>query len=280
MLFNSYEFLIIFLPLFLLAYFSTSRHKTLVLTIGSYIFYMGWKPSGAILLLMCTSINYLLGKAIFNSSSSGFRKILCAVSVAADLSILSYFKYLGFFEGAINSIQGHQIIKPAEIALPIGISFFIFQCISYTVDIYRKRVNPTKNFLDFACYVSLFPHLVAGPILRYSLIESQLRNREHTANKFAEGVAFFIVGLSKKVLIADTLATAANQLFDGGALGAYSCWAGLIAYTLQIFYDFAGYSDMAVGLGRMLGFYIPQNFNSPYLSTSISDFWRRWHMTL
>jgi len=281
MLFNSYEFLFFFLPCFLLIYYITpERHRTFVLTFAGYVFYAGWKPAGVPVLFGATLINYWMGKLIYGAAAPARRKLFCAASVAANLLILGFFKYTGFFEQTVNGLVGRQVLTPIHIALPIGISFYLFQCISYTVDLYRGRVKPTRNFLDFACYVSLFPHLVAGPILRYSFMEKQLVHREYSSRRFAEGIAFFIVGLAKKVLIADTLGVAAAQLFETGNGGTYACWAGLIAYTLQIFYDFSGYSDMAIGLGRFIGFNIPQNFNSPYMSVSISEFWRRWHMSL
>ncbi len=251
-----------------------------MLTIAGYVFYSAWKTEGAYILFGITLVNYLFGGAIYGAKNAKAAKAYCLLSIALDLGILCYFKYTAFFEKTLNGIAGREIVQPLEIILPIGISFYIFQCISYTVDIYRGRVRPTRNFLDFACYVSLFPHLVAGPILRYSIMEPQLTNKVYSKRNFAEGIGFFIVGLCKKVIIADTMAVAADALFDGKAAGTYACWTGVIAYTLQIFFDFSAYSDMAVGLGRMVGFKIPQNFNSPYLSRSFADFWRRWHMTL
>lgn len=281
MIFNSYEFIFIFLPFFIAAYYLLpTRLRIAVITIASYVFYAAWNSKFVFLLLGVTLVNYIFGKSIHGASTTGKRKLLCGASVAFNLGVLACFKYLGLFEDTINALAGHQVVASLRLVLPVGISFYLFQCMSYTIEIYRKSAHPSRNFLDFACYVSLFPHLVAGPILRYSFMEKQFVEREHSKNRFLEGIGFFIVGLAKKVLIADTLGTAATSLFSGHAGGTYAAWASTVAFSLQIFYDFSGYSDMAVGLGRIMGFTIPQNFNSPYLAQSMSEFWRRWHMSL
>ena len=209
-----------------------------------------------------------------------------AVSVTTNLSLLGFFKYFNFSVDSFNALAGWlgfadaQLDSVLRVALPLGISFYTFQSMSYTIDVYRGRAKALRNFIDFACYVSLFPQLVAGPIIRFAEIEDQLRDRRETVEKFARGVAFFSLGLAKKVLLANPCGKVADTVFDAGSALPMDAWYGALAYAFQIYFDFSGYTDMAIGLGLMLGFVLPKNFDSPYKADSITDFWRRWHMSL
>jgi alginate O-acetyltransferase complex protein AlgI len=206
------------------------------------------------------------------------------VSVAASLAVLGFFKYADFvvesWNGLASLASAGGRIEPLGVLLPIGISFYTFQSMTYPIDLYRGVCRPTRGIVDFACYVSLFPQLIAGPIVRYNEIADQLAERDHSAAKFARGLVFFVVGLGKKVLLADRLAPAVVAAFDHGPVGAGASWLGLTAYAFQLYFDFSGYSNMAIGLGLMLGFEFPQNFDSPYRAVGFRDFWRRWHMSL
>lgn len=235
-------------------------------------------------MLLSTVVDYGCGAGVKRSRDRGQRGLPFAVlSITVNLSLLAYFKYANFGVDTLNNILVSANMEPfelAEVILPIGISFYTFQTISYTVDIYAGRSEPVKKFRDMMCYVSMFPQLIAGPIVRYNSIAKQLHSRTHSLAKFYRGVLFFQCGFAKKVLIADTLAPLANQAFGGEGLAFMDAWAGAFAYTMQIYFDFSGYSDMAIGLGLMMGFTFPVNFESPYRAQSITDFWRRWHISL
>lgn len=300
MVFSSYLFLFYFLPIALTAYYGLPvRWRLAVLTVLSYIFY-GWtNPLYVPLMWFSTVIDYISGAVI---ASEGVRqgdeflqpggprtrlqRVALIVSVTSNLALLGFFKY---FQFGIESYQlliqqlGYSEMAPDSlwrIILPLGISFYTFQSLSYTIDVYRGEARPARTFLDFACYVSLFPQLVAGPIIRFQDLADQLVVRSHTWDKFARGVVLFQLGLSKKVMLANPCGFLAESSFNAGTLECSQAWWGLLAYTLQIYFDFSGYSDMAVGLGLMFGFTFPQNFDSPYRSASLSEFWRRWHISL
>ena len=291
MVFSSHIFIFYFLSLILGAYyFSPSRFRHLVLTLGSYLFYAWWNPWFVLLMIGSTIIDFLCGKIIFNSDhEKPHRKIGLLISIAANLSILGFFKYGNFFADNVSilarSIGLGEIVLPDffnKIVLPIGISFYTFQSMSYTIDIYRKKAKPAENFLSFACYVSMFPQLVAGPIVRYSDIAKQLKHRVHSAGSFVYGFTRFNYGFAKKILLANPVGEIANLCFSAGesSLSTPAAWIGVICYAFQIYFDFSAYSDMAIGLGRMFGFSFRENFDSPYKSASITEFWRRWHISL
>ena len=291
MVFSSHIFIFYFLALILGAYyFSPGRLKHLVLTLGSYLFYAWWNPWFVLLMIASTMIDFLCGKIIFNSSpKKPQRKIGLLISIAANLSILGFFKYGNFFAENVSilarSIGLGEIILPEffnKIILPIGISFYTFQSMSYTIDIYRKKALPAENFLTFACYVSMFPQLVAGPIVRYSDIAKQLKHRIHSAGSFIYGFTRFNFGFAKKILLANPVGEIADLCFSAGqsSLSTPAAWIGVICYAFQIYFDFSAYSDMAIGLGRMFGFTFRENFDSPYKSGSITEFWRKWHISL
>lgn len=287
MLFNSYEFLFLFLPIVLLGYyvFLPQRARLPFLTILSYIFYGWWDYRFCALMLASTLIDYVSGLLIFHAPDPRRRRLWIVVSLIANLSLLGFFKYFDLGARTVNALAAwlgasSPLISLLHITLPVGISFYTFQSMSYSIDIYRGVVKPARSLVEFACYVSLFPQLVAGPIIRYKDLADQMVCRTHTIQKAALGISFFIVGLSKKVILADGVAPMVAHVFGLSSPGVLEAWAGVLAYAMQIYFDFSGYSDMAVGLGLMLGFQFPQNFNSPYKATSITDFWRRWHMSL
>jgi alginate O-acetyltransferase complex protein AlgI len=285
MVFASGVFLYYFLPIFLALYYLSPRSvRTLVVALASYVFYGWWRPDFVLLMLLSTVVDYTCGEKIVAERGRGRDpKRWVWLSVSLNLGLLGYFKYANFGVDTLNAIlasAGHDGVEWTKVILPVGISFYTFQTLSYTVDIYRGHAQPVKSFTDFMCYVAMFPQLVAGPIVRYSSIADQLHGRTHTVGKFYRGVLAFQAGLIKKLLIADVLGDLADQAFSGGSLGVLDSWLGTGAYTLQIYFDFSGYSDMAIGLGLMIGFSLPANFNSPYHSRSITDFWRRWHISL
>jgi alginate O-acetyltransferase complex protein AlgI len=210
---------------------------------------------------------------------------LLVASIASNLALLAFFKYYGFAAENLNALSGllgmgEDLVPALKVALPVGISFYTFKSMSYAIDVYRGDARPMVNFVDFCCFEAFFPDLVAGPIVRYGAIEQQMRSRSHTPEKFARGVAFFALGMAKKILIANPLAQVADAAFAAGGLHWYDAWYGVVGYAFQIYFDFSGYSDMASGLALMMGFVLMQNFNSPYLADSITDFWRRWHISL
>ena len=282
MVFSDLIFLFFFLPAVLLVTKLSPRSwRNVELLLFSLLFYAWGEPIYVLLMLAVITVNYLAGLLIgcFPSESRPLgRKLALALAVAADLGILGYFKYAGFFLESLNALTGSQVFVP-EIVLPIGISFYIFQSMSYVIDVYREEVGPQRNPLVFGTYVSLFPQLIAGPIVRYRDIAGQLKKRKETTARFSSGVIRFIYGLAKKVLIANQMGFLTDRMLLTEA-GTLSAWAGMAAYTLQIYFDFSGYSDMAIGLGRMLGFRFKENFSHPYVSRSVTEFWKRWHISL
>ncbi len=288
MLFNSYEFLFAFLPIVLVLYYTLgTRARVAMLTVASYLFYGWWDYRFCSLMLISTVIDYIAGAQIAKSADRRQKRGWMILSVCSNLALLGFFKYFDLLAGTLN--HGLASFFPEigwrapilHVVLPVGISFYTFQSMSYSIDIYRGDAKPARSFLDFACYVALFPQLIAGPIIRYRSLADQLVERSHTIGKGALGVAFFICGLAKKVLLADAVALLTPLAFDRAvAPDLVHAWLGALGYTMQIYFDFSGYSDMAVGLGLMLGFTFPENFHSPYKATSITDFWRRWHISL
>ncbi len=285
MVFTSYIFLFHFLPLVLAGNFVLpERWRNAWLLLASYVFY-GWaEPRFLLLMLAVTLAAYSAGVVIARSEpGSRRRRVALTAAVAACLGALGFFKYFDFALanlGALSHLLGGPRWTAWGIVLPVGISFYTFQALSYCVDVYRGHARPARSLADFACYVALFPQLVAGPIVRYAAVAGQLVERRVTAPHFASGVALFILGFSKKVLLANPLGSVADAAFGAQALDAAGAWWGLLAYALQIYFDFCGYSDMAVGLGRMFGFEFMKNFDAPYRADSITDFWRRWHISL
>ncbi len=284
MVFASYIFLFGFLPLTLtLYYLLPAQFRSLFLTLVSYVFLGWWRPDFVLLLLFSTVVDWALGEVIASAEKQSTKKWAVAASVVVNLGMLGYFKYFNFGMENLNRALGwfgHEPIAWTRVVLPIGISFYAFQTITYTVDLYRGNAQKARNLMDYACYVSLFPHLVAGPILRYNVMDQQLRSRTHTLDKFAQGCFMFMLGLAKKVLIADNLASTSDAAFSSLHPGGSGAWFGLLAYTFQLYFDFSGYSDMAIGLALMIGFQIPKNFDSPFKSKSVTEIWRRWHISL
>ena len=303
MVFSSHLFVFYFLPLALALYYLLPRRgQHLGLTLSSYLFY-GWaNPAFMVLMLASTVVDYFCGLTIASQGRGAIwrapkrldrkgprtrgQRAAVAVSVVTNLSLLGFFKYFNFAVdnlGSFFSLLGFEIAgldTVMRVALPLGISFYTFQSMSYTIDVYRGDAGALRNFVDFACYVSLFPQLVAGPIIRFSEIDDQLASRSHTVVKFARGAAFFSLGLAKKILLANPCGKVADTVFDAASALPLDAWFGALAYAFQIYFDFSGYSDMAIGLGLMLGFVFPKNFDSPYKAESITDFWRRWHISL
>ena len=283
MVFSSLTFLYVFLPLVFAAYFLVpQRWKNLTLLVFSLVFYAWGEPLYILLMLGSTAVDFGAGLLLdrFDQNARA-RKAIIIASIAISLLTLGVFKYASFFVGSINSAFGLTLLDP-NLPLPIGISFYTFQSMSYTIDLYWRKIPVQRSFLNYAMYVSLFPQLVAGPIVRYEHVVKEIDNREITMPQMAEGVKLFIIGLGKKVLLANNMGSlwTTVKASDYGELSAATAWLGILAFTFQIYFDFSGYSDMAIGLGRMLGFHFPPNFNYPYISRSISEFWRRWHMTL
>lgn len=306
MVFSSLLFMFFFLPAVLGLYYAALKTAGrplahLVLTLMSYLFY-GWaNPAFIYLMLFSTLIDYISGlvmtKGVREADGSIGRlepggkrtktqRICLIVSILTNMSLLGFFKYYNFGIDSWNALFGamgleswqyHNILR---VTLPLGISFYTFQSMSYSIDIFRGEARAMKNPLDFACYVSMFPQLVAGPIIRFQEVDDQLRERSHTLDKFARGAAFIMMGLSKKILLADPCGKIADTCFDAGGLFFVDAWAGIIGYAFHIYFDFSAYSDMAIGLGLMFGFVFPKNFDSPYHSRSITEFWRRWHLSL
>lgn len=287
MLFSSMVFLWVFLPITLIAYkLIDNKYKNIFLLIASLIFYAWGEPRYIFLMGASISINYIYGMLIDSNEIAKKRKYLLMQCVFINLGILCYFKYFNFLIFNINSVMNLNITAK-NIVLPIGISFYTFQSLSYVVDVYRsKKQNGTlksqKNIFNLALYVSLFPQLIAGPIVKYHDVDNQIENRTTDINSTAYGIKRFIYGLSKKVIISNTMASIADKIFSLqiNEIGTSIAWLGIICYTLQIYFDFSGYSDMAIGLGKMFGFTFMENFNYPYISKSIQEFWTRWHISL
>lgn len=283
MVFSSTVFLFLFLPLLLGLYFIIKpTYKNILLLIASLIFYAWGEPKYVAIMLLSIILNYLFALLIdSNREKKSKIRLILAVSIVANLFILGYFKYAGLLVDSINKLLGTSLANP-EIPLPIGISFFTFQAMSYVIDVYRKDSPVQRNPFNVALYISFFPQLIAGPIVRYQTIAEQLVKRKETLNNFGEGTKRFIIGLSKKVFIANNCGIVADQIFaqQPADMSTGLAWIGIIAYSLQIYFDFSGYSDMAIGLARMFGFNFLENFNYPYISKSITEFWRRWHISL
>jgi alginate O-acetyltransferase complex protein AlgI len=298
MVFTTYLFVFYFLPLFLVLYYalggssraagaSASQTCLLLNTLvvgASYIFYGWWNPWFICLMLGITVVNYLCGRLLgLPAIGRRMRRFVLTCAIAVSLSTLGFFKYLGFFEANLNAVLGWIGAGPVRvlaITLPIGISFYTFHALSYTIDVYRGTAPAVRSFVDFACYIALFPQLVAGPIIRYNTVADQLVSRSHTWEKFGSGATLFVLGFAKKILLANPLGRVADAAFDAQSLSTPDAWFGALAYAFQIYLDFSGYSDMAIGLGRMIGFEFLRNFDSPYQAESITDFWRRWHISL
>lgn len=278
MLFSSIPFLFYFLPCVLLIYaVSPKKLKNLTLLICSLVFYAWGEPRLVILMLLTVFLGYILG--LFTERYRKYKKIFLTLSVVLSLGFLCYYKYVDFFIKNINAITNLSI-PLLNVALPIGISFYTFQLLSYNIDVYRGDVPAQKNFIDLATYISLFPQLIAGPIVRYSDIEKQLNKRTHSLEKISIGVRRFVIGLSKKILIANTLGEICDIFKSSNDKSVLYFWLYAVAFSLHVYFDFSGYSDMAIGLGKMFGFDFVENFNYPYISKSITEFWRRWHISL
>jgi alginate O-acetyltransferase complex protein AlgI len=307
--FSSHIFIFYFLPLALLGYYALAwapqRWRNFWLILTGYVFY-GWaEPRFIVLMFATTSIDWLMSLVIAHDSwnvarfwrapvhvlphrkkRSRTQRIAITASIVSNLLVLGFFKYFNFGVESYNELVQSLGLPAAQwdtffrVVLPLGISFYTFQALSYTIDVYRGEAEAMSNFVDFSCFVSMFPHLVAGPILKFSFLAEQLKHRTLTRDKFARGVAFFMLGLTKKILLANPCGKIADTCFDAGSIGTLDAWFGSIGYAFQIYFDFSGYSDMAIGLGLMLGFVFAKNFDSPYRAESITDFWRRWHISL
>ncbi len=280
MVFSSLTFLQWFLPCVLLVYFLVpKRAKNAVLFVFSLLFYAWGEPVYVGLMIFSTILDYSCGRAAEKYRGTSKAKIALLVSVIVNLSLLGFFKYTDFFIRTVNSVFGCAI-PLLNLPLPIGISFYTFQTMSYTIDVYRGDARAQKNILSFGAYVSLFPQLIAGPIVRYQTIAEQLDERTHSFDKFGEGVKRFTGGLGKKVLLANNIGLLWNTVSQANEQTVLSAWLGILAFAFQIYFDFSGYSDMAIGLGKMFGFDFLENFDHPYCSKSITEFWRRWHISM
>jgi alginate O-acetyltransferase complex protein AlgI len=303
MVFTTHLFIFYYLPAFLLLYYLLPfRARTALIAFCSYAFY-GWaNPIWPLLMFLSSGVDYICGLVLLWLSGLPYQdglppilpkgeprstgqKAALVVSITSNMALLAFFKYYGFAEENLNSLSqviglGANLVPVLRVVLPVGISFYTFKSMSYAIDVYSGDARPMTSFTDFCCFEAFFPDLVAGPIVRYGAIEQQMRSRTHTPEKFARGVAFFALGMAKKILIANPMAMVADCAFGAGSLHWYDAWYGVVAYAFQIYFDFSGYSDMACGLALMMGFVLIQNFDSPYKSDSITDFWRRWHISL
>ena len=303
MVFSTHLFLFYFLPLVLLIYYALPfRARTAFIAIASYVFY-GWaNPIWAVIMFFGCSVDYVCGLVLLKLSglpddAEGLPPVLgpevrrtramrvaLAISIITNLGLLAVFKYTGFLAENVNAMArllgGDAMVPVLHLVLPVGISFYTFKAMSYVIDVYRGEARPMRRFTDYMCFEAFFPDLVAGPIIRYAAMEEQMRVRQHTVDKFARGVAFFALGMGKKILIANPMGHIADSAFAAGSLHPLDAWYGIAGYAFQIYFDFSGYSDMAVGLALMMGFVLIQNFDSPYKADSITDFWRRWHISL
>ena len=280
MLFSSVSFLYYFLPITLILYFvSKDKYKNIILLLASLFFYFYGEPKYTVLMLISAFSAYIHGILIEKFREKGYSKLFLVSGLVVSLGILIVFKYMDFIIKNINYISNSNI-KLLRLVLPIGICFYTFQGLSYIVDVYKKDAKVCRSFVDFATYVCLFPQLIAGPIVRYTTIEDELKNRTHSFDKFAYGVNRFVVGLAKKVILANNLGMLVDIMTKSNEKSVLSYWMVAIFFSLQIYYDFSGYSDMAIGLGRMFGFDFLENFNYPFISKSIKEFWRRWHISL
>ncbi len=283
MVFSSLTFLFVFVPLvFGIYYIVPAKAKNIIIFLSGFIFYAWGEPFYICIMILSTLIDYTAGLLLARyDKNPKVRTILLLVSVVMNLSLLATFKYSSFIINNINAIL-HTSIPDPNLPLPIGISFYTFQSMSYTIDLYMRKINVQKNLINFVSYVTLFPQLVAGPIVRYQDVQNEIDHRTITVTKVSAGIGLFIQGLAKKVLLANNIGLLWTNIkaMDYATMPAMTAWLGILAFTFQIYYDFSGYSDMACGLGKMLGFEFPQNFNLPYTAKSIAEFWRRWHITL
>ena len=282
MVFSGLTFLLLFLPAVLLVYYLAPRNlKNAVLFLFSLLFYAWGEPVYVVLMLFSTVLDYTCGRLVEKYRETKKAKLGLIISVCVNLMLLGFFKYTDFLIGTVNGIFG-SAIPLLNLPLPIGISFYTFQTMSYTIDVYRGKAKMQRNIISFGAYVALFPQLIAGPIVRYQDIADQLDERTHSFDSFGEGVSRFVTGLGKKVLLANNIGLLWSTISetDAAELSVLGAWLGIIAFAFQIYFDFSGYSDMAIGLGRMFGFSFPENFNYPYISRSVTEFWRRWHISL
>jgi alginate O-acetyltransferase complex protein AlgI len=285
MVFTTQVFVFYFLPLFLLVYYNLpNRWRNVWLTLGSYVFYGWWEPWFVGLMLFTTVLDFTWGKVITRpGATQRERKLAVLACVATNLTLLGFFKYYMFAAQTLNQLLeavGAEPFRVLRVILPIGISFYTFHSLTYIIDLYRGHATPAKSFSGFSAFVALFPDLVAGPIIRYKTLAAQLQEREHTVARFASGIVIFVVGFAKKIILANPCGQVADAVFNAANPWALDAWVGVLAYAFQIYFDFCGYSDMAVGLGRILGFEFPRNFDAPYRSESITELWRRWHISL
>jgi len=280
MLFSSITFLYVFLPCVLLLYFlAPKKLKNTVLLLSSLVFYAWGEPKYVLLMVISIAQGYLFARLIERAKSKSAKKLWLILSLVVSLGLLGYFKYANFFLENFSAVTGLSV--PAlKIALPIGISFYTFQILSYVVDVYRGDVPAQKNMFSLGAYISMFPQLIAGPIVRYSDIANELEHRTHSLEQVSDGIRRFVLGLAKKILIANTLGELVAGMAVARDVSVLYFWMYAIAFALQIYFDFSGYSDMAIGLGKMFGFHFMENFNYPFISASISEFWRRWHISL
>ena len=281
MVFSSFTFLLLFLPITIILYYLIPKKRrnirNFVLLVMSLIFYAWGEPIYILLMLVSIIVNYILGRVI----GKNHNRLLFVLGIIFNVGLLFFYKYSDFLIINLNRLFNLNI-KLLDLSLPIGISFYTFQIMSYIIDVYNEKVDVQKNILTLATYITLFPQLIAGPIVRYITVEKELLDRNESFDNFANGARRFIVGFGKKIIVANNVALIADAVFDSNpnTIGSVLVWIGAIAYTLQIYFDFSGYSDMAIGLGRMFGFNFLENFNYPYISKNITDFWRRWHMSL
>ena len=282
MVFSSIPFIFFFFPIFLIVYyFAPNKYKNLILLIFSLIFYAWGEPVYILLMIFSSVFNYIIGRKIEKYSNRKKQKQFLIISVIVNLILLGFFKYADFLIEIINGILRVNI-PLLKLGLPIGISFYTFQIMSYIIDVYNKKVKVSHNIINFMSYVTMFPQLIAGPIVRYETIDEELNNRKHSFTKTCEGLLRFMRGLFKKVLIANNIGYLFTIIssMTNSELSILTAWLGILAFTFQIYFDFSGYSDMAIGMGKMLGFNYLENFDHPYIAKSITDFWRRWHISL
>lgn len=282
MVFSSIVFLFRFLPIFMICYFvAPGRMKNFILLLGSLFFYAWGEPVYVLLMLFSTVSDYIHGRLIGRFCGRWQAKAFLISSIVINLAVLGFFKYADFLIGLLNGIPGVEI-PLLQLPLPIGISFYTFQTMSYSIDVYRGEVKAQRNILDFAVFVTMFPQLIAGPIVKYHQIDTQLHERRVDVRGIYQGLVRFVIGLGKKVLLANNLGLVWAEISGGrvGELTVLTSWLGIVCYAFQIYFDFSGYSDMAIGLGKVLGFDFPENFNYPYISASVTEFWRRWHISL
>lgn len=284
MVFSSETFLFLFLPLFLAVYYLTPmRFRSVTILVGSYAFYGWWRIDYLALLFATTVWTYVFGRRIGAARDPKAAKIYLTIGLTGCLAVLGVFKYLNFFIDSFATLWGTDAAGLGvhwRLILPIGVSFYVFHAVSYLVDVYRKDAEATARFFDFAAFIALFPQLVAGPILRFKDLTHQFAHRTHSLNLFIDGTTLFAIGLAKKVLLADTVAPLANLAFGADHPSLALAWLGAVGYMMQLYFDFSAYSDMAIGLGMMIGFHFRPNFATPYVSRSITEFWRRWHISL